>query len=486
MMRNIIELCLAAFRFAIQESLPAECVKRNLLLSSSGDSLIVNNRTYELRRNVHIIAVGKAVAGMVRGAENILGEHVVNGIASVPVGSSIPSGLKTVFHPGALHNLPDSDAVENADKITEFLKDKRAEDQIILFLISGGGSALLPSPVEGISLDEKLEVIRILATNGADIKQLNIVRSALSNLKGGKLAKLGTPSKMVSLIISDVIGDPVQLISSGPTVLEKSDNRSPLEVLKELNVSDKIPDKVLEFLSSTKCNNTLDAGDVDINNLIVCNNEKVLEQLVNFFNNNKTQSSLVTSSLEGDATELGVHFADFILQLSQRASVDKKELQSFLRTLNIENTDIDFDSLTNAKRIVLLFGGETTVKFNSTLLIGPDAKGGRNQEFVLSTFKRLLEKSANSSESANQLKNFAFFSLGTDGQDGPTDAAGAFITSDDVRNWDGSIDHVTDALDGKNSYGFWATQHNKGANLVKTGKTGTNLMDVQILYFDFT
>ncbi|KAH7697191.1 MOFRL family protein, partial [Aphelenchoides avenae] len=245
---KLAEVSLQAFKNAIQEVLPQECVRKSLQLD--GNQLTVQGRQYELNHNVHIVAIGKAAVGMVEGAEAALGGHVVDGIASVPVGSRIHDGLKTKLYAGAEHNLPDAAAAENARRIEKFLERVRAADQIVLFLISGGGSALLPAPVPGISLEEKLDVIKLLAQNGADIKQLNIARIALSRLKGGKLARKAAPAKCISLIISDIVGDPIDLISSGPTVLSRTDRRSPLDVLRELNLTEKVPRKILDVFEA--------------------------------------------------------------------------------------------------------------------------------------------------------------------------------------------------------------------------------------------
>uniref|UniRef100_A0A915D6E7 Glycerate kinase n=1 Tax=Ditylenchus dipsaci TaxID=166011 RepID=A0A915D6E7_9BILA len=316
--------------------------------------------------------------------------------------SQIPSGLKTKFLTGALNNLPDAEALENANKIAEFLQKVRAQDQIILFLISGGGSALLPSPIDGIILEEKLEVIRMLATNGADIKQLNLVRSALSKLKGGKLAQMGAPSKMISLIISDVIGDPLQLIASGPTVLDKSDVRTPQQVFDELGVKQKIPQNVAHLLSSSKISPTTEVceSEVDVNNVIVCNNQQVLKLLAQHFQQNgQVYPLIITSTLEGDT--------------SQKKSLDTQSVVELCKKLGVkDNLQIDSTSWKDFKKVVLLFGGETTVKFDA-LLVGQNCKGGRNQEFVLSTFYTLLKAKKNCSEDCGK---YAFFSLGTDGQ----------------------------------------------------------------------
>ncbi|KAF7638013.1 hypothetical protein Mgra_00002466 [Meloidogyne graminicola] len=174
--------CLSAFKTTLNKTTLSSYICKSL--SIDGNQLKIAGRSYLLDKNVHLIAIGKAAPVMVEETEKIFSQHFVDGIASVPSGSHIPQNLKTQFLFGAENNLPDEKALENTKQIENFIQCIKQPNQLILFLISGGGSALLPAPIFGITLEDKLKIIKLLQNNGADIKQLNIVRQALSRLKG--------------------------------------------------------------------------------------------------------------------------------------------------------------------------------------------------------------------------------------------------------------------------------------------------------------
>uniref|UniRef100_A0A914DTQ8 Glycerate kinase n=1 Tax=Acrobeloides nanus TaxID=290746 RepID=A0A914DTQ8_9BILA len=408
---------------------------------------------------------------MVVGAEEQLGRHVIRGIASVPVGTSIKQKLKTEFYEGAENNLPDYKAMETAEKIEKFLGEIVSPNDIVLFLISGGGSALLPAPVHGITLEEKLQVIRLMSTRGADIKQLNTVRIALSRLKGGQLGLKAAPAKAISLIMSDIIGDPLNLIASGPTVRCEESLENPIDILKQLDLLNEIPPYVLEYLKNQSPESLTDSK-VEITNVVVGNNQFMLRTLADSFANSGIQSIVATEPVEGDATQVASKYVDFMLGASKLSS----------SKTSIGGLDSEFSTVHSPT--IFIFGGETTVNFPRDINLSV-AKGGRNQEMVLAFLKKLLELYKSEKKIPAAKLHFAFFSLGTDGQDGPTDATGALITSEDVPSSSEEIDvvlhEVDSSLKSKNSYGYWS-KFNDGANHVKIGKTGNNLMDVQLLY----
>lgn len=513
-MKSLIRHTLHAFQQSINDVLPDLCVQK--ALSVNEKILTVNGESYHLNNNVHIVAFGKAACKMVEGAERILGVEVVGGIASIPIGSTIPINSKINFYTGAENNLPDENSIKNTQLILDYIRKIRDKENIILFLISGGGSALLSLPLEGITLEHKLSTISTLTKAGADIKQLNLIRSALSNVKGGKLAKFGFPSKMIGLIMSDVIGDtacsiginerqdkganiqhqvhdsqnPLKYIASGPTVINDQsstqDQLTPLDVVCKLNATDKIPKSVLSALTmyelSGKCADCFSHPYEDVNNLIVGDNSLLLASLAKNLEKTGTKTLILTKELDGNASSLGEKFAASILHLSPSNS-----LQDSLPRIHASISRDSVNMIEPGNKIYLLFGGESTVLFNDVQTVS-NALGGRNQEFVLSTYLTILQNPATSRICPT---NFAIFSLGTDGQDGPTDAAGAFISSDDIAAFlaltdeekDSFIDDAKRSLISKNSYNFWTTYRN-GDNLVKIGKTGNNLMDVQIIYLE--
>lgn len=461
-------LSIRAFRAAVAAVQPYERVRESLRLVN--DVLTVGKRSYKLERNLHMAAIGKAALGMVRGAESVLHGHIVDGIASVPRRTirNIPpeAHLKTQFFEGATDNLPDEDACRNADRI-EYMARRLTADDIFLVLLSGGGSALLPAPIYSISLDEKLATIKAMTSRGADIKQLNTVRKALSRLKGGKLAEVAHPAKVVSLIVSDIVGDPVELIASGPTVPHHEslmEWQDPVKILKQLEAWPKVPASVQ--LALHKHVPTPDKGEkVDVNNIIITNNETAISGISKYLEEFGYLCHTVSTTVAEDAQAYGRKLAYIVSSMLTGKTASYSLKTSEISTANANCADAD--------NIVLLFGGECTVTLKGK------GKGGRNQEIVLSALSKLLEES-----SRTLLGDFAILSAGTDGQDGPTDAAGAVLTSDDLKfvknngRWEKS--DVDVFLNKNDSFNFWKVFRD-GACHINTGPTGTNVMDVQIL-----
>ncbi|CAK5037980.1 unnamed protein product [Meloidogyne enterolobii] len=478
--------CLSAFKTTLNSSTLGAYI--NKCLSLNGNQLKVADRLYLLNKNVHLVAIGKAAPVMVESTEKILGQHFVDGIASVPTGSIIPNNLKTQFLFGAENNLPDEQASENTKEIENFVKFIGRPNQLILFLISGGGSALLPAPINGITLEDKLEIIKLLQNYGADIKQLNVVRQALSRLKGGGLSRLASPSQQISLIVSDIIGDPIELISSGPTVILNKSSLEPMEIINKLGIKrEQIGQKIIKVFEQREEKVKEEEKEVDILNVIVANNSMILKELSAHLNSAGFIPIIVTNCLEGNATKLGQSMARILVKLATQAKHLALDISNFLKEEFSVNVDISNINISKNDKIVLIFGGESTVCFDSSQVL-PEAKGGRNQEMVLSVLNELLLLGEEEKEILNGLE-FVFTSLGTDGQDGPTDAAGAFICSDDLLNksteqLSSLSTKVKAALKGKCSYQFWS-EFNEGRNIVKIGKTGMNVMDIQMLIFKF-
>ncbi|KAL3091660.1 hypothetical protein niasHT_024242 [Heterodera trifolii] len=479
----LVDQLLSAFKSALREVNPSASVQK--ALSVRDGKLFVQNRAFELHKNVHLVAFGKAAPAMVQGAERVLGEHIRRGIASVPMKIDIPSGLKTEFCTGAEHNLPDERAVENTKRIEQFVSEANsAPDQLILFLVSGGGSALLTAPISGVSLNDKVALIRQVQNNGADIKQLNVVRTALSRVKGGGLAKLGRPSKMISLVISDIVGDPLELISSGPTIVSAKSYANPIAILNDLGILDKVPIRLVDALRSAHLEkDQYDPSPTDALNVIIASNSILLDNLANqindCFNSLSISPFIVTNRLEGNATELGMRFAKLIKQSMVNGKLDRSMIADFD---DDSQRSAEFDS----QRVVVLFGGESTVRFDAKKAT-QNAKGGRNQEMVLSAFHHLAECWSDLPKETKSQCQFALFSIGSDGQDGPTDAAGAFLTNDDLEGLSENLQlasEIEQLLNSKCSYHFWSDYRN-GKNLIKIGKTGVNVMDVQMLLLNF-
>ncbi|KAI6186848.1 hypothetical protein M3Y98_00177700 [Aphelenchoides besseyi] len=439
-------------------------------LHIQGNKLVVNKKGYHLDGNVRIVAFGKAGVEMVRGAEEALGRHVLDGIALVPCKPSQTGDLKSEFYEGAEGNLPDQQALENTIKLLDFLDKKlpNKSELLVLFLVSGGGSALLTAPVQGVSLSEKLEVTRLLASNGADINELNDVRMVLSNVKGGKLVKRVAPSRAISLIISDIVGGQIEKVSSGPTVPQNCCPIRAEKILKKFDLWHKIPESVRKVIKTTCF--VEEISSAEINNVLICDNRILLEKLKDRLESNDIPTLIVNAELTGNAQDVGKQLSVPLL----------KWICDDLSNLSVPFSSSPFQFLVpNSKVFAWLYGGETTVRF-PTNLNNTNPKGGRNQEMSLSVLHELQKCMAEEPPQSQSKRSFIFMSLGSDGQDGPTDAAGAFVSSE---SWKGtSLEEVTHHLENKSSYDFWSKFQN-GRFHVKTGKTGSNLMDCQLIVF---
>ncbi|MCK4861852.1 MAG: DUF4147 domain-containing protein [Rhodobacteraceae bacterium] len=317
------------------------------------------------------------------------------------------------------HPVPDENGAAAGQAVIDLLKTTAAND-VVLALISGGGSALLPAPVEGVSLADKAEVSRILLGAGVDITQMNLVRQHLSRLKGGGLARLAAPAKLHGYILSDVIGDDLRVIASGPTVAPIATRSVARELLINLNVFDQMPVSVQAYL---KVNAPEAAATPSENTLIGSNGHSLRAMQVASGN-----GIIVSESLTGDVSEA----AELIL---------KSALQ------NPANT--------------LIFGGETTVTIRG------NGKGGRNQELALRV--AMLAENEN-------LGDWLFLSGGTDGRDGPTDAAGGIVDGNTVQRIRNAGENPEALLANNDSYAALKA----AGDLLMTGATGTNVADVQV------
>lgn len=245
------------FAAAVEAVQPDTVVRQSI--ERKDDSVIINGQKFPLKHNLHLVGFGKAVLGMAVEAERIMGDHLVRGVISVPHGIQqtlkqhgkghllLKENSRIRVMEGAKHNLPDTDAQRAAEQIKQ-LASELTEKDVLLVLISGGGSALLPAPIPPILLQEKLDVTRKLAAAGATIQELNTVRRALSFLKGGGLAHYAHPAQVVALILSDVIGDPLDLIASGPTVRSEVWPEEVLSVLERFKLLNSIPASVKDVL----------------------------------------------------------------------------------------------------------------------------------------------------------------------------------------------------------------------------------------------
>lgn len=438
MKEDMKNICLAIFRAGLAAVDPREAVKRVLRLT--GDDLWVGERKYRLKdfKRIIVVGAGKGSAPMTQAVEEVLGERLDEGLVIVKYGYTAP--LKKVTLVEAAHPIPDEAAQRGAKELLEMVSGL-GEGDLVLCLISGGGSALLPVPVEGVGLGEKQETTRLLLASGASIHEINAVRKHLSRIKGGWLAKAAAPATVVSLVLSDVIGDDLDVIASGPTVGDRSTFGDCLRVIEKYELNAQMPPAVTAHLHKGAEGAVQETPKPDdpvfrtAYHLIVGSNILCLE------------------AAERKAQEIGYH----TLILSSRVEGETREVAKVHGAILKE---ILSSGRPVAPPACILSGGETTV------IIHGKGRGGRNQEFVLACGMEIAG-----------WQGAAVFSAGTDGTDGPTDAAGAFADWRMVERAHAMGLDPDAFLRENDAYTFFE----RLGDFIITGPTNTNVMDIRIL-----
>jgi glycerate 2-kinase len=432
------DTCLAIFRAGLEAVDPYAATKRALRLS--GDELKVGEHTFRLKdfKRIVVVGAGKAGAPMAQAVEEILVDRLEGGLIVVKYGYTAPLKRVKIIEGG--HPIPDEAGQRGAGELLEIVNGL-GKDDLVFCLISGGGSALLPVPVEGVDLAEKQETTKILLESGASIHEINAIRKHLSRIKGGWLAKAAAPATMITLILSDVIGDDLDVIASGPTVGDRSTFSDCLSVIEKYSLASEIPSSVLNHLRAGKAGRAEETPKPDDPvfrtglNLIVGSNMQCLEAAASKAKQMGYQTLILSSLIEGETREA--------------AKVHGAILKEIIRT----GTPL-------APPACIISGGETTVTIRGK------GKGGRNQEFVLACGIEIAG-----------WEGATVFSAGTDGTDGPTDAAGAWTDWRMVERAQAMGLDPGAALQENDAYPFFE----RLGDLIVTGPTNTNVMDIRIL-----
>ena len=417
---------------------PGAAVKRYCRLVK--ENLSVGEKTYNLSRikNTIVIGAGKASAPMAAAIEDLLGDRISNGIVNVKYGHT--DDLKSVKLIEAGHPVPDENGQEGARAILD-LAGIAGKDDLIICLISGGGSALLPLAASDLTLKDKQDTTNVLLACGATIHEINAIRKHLSSVKGGQLAQAAYPAALVSLMLSDVVGDDLDVIGSGPTVPDSSTFSDCAGIFSKYNITDQLPKPVIDHIQagiSGKIPETPKKGD------------KVF---------NKTHNQVIGSNIDAisiarkKADELGYH----TLILS---SMIEGETRDVARVHAAMAKEVLKTGNPLPKPACILSGGETTVTLRGRGL------GGRNQEFVLAAAIDIAGH-----------ENITLLSAGTDGNDGPTDAAGAIVDSNTVKKAARMQLNPHTYLSNNDAYHFFQ----KTGELFITGPTNTNVMDLRVM-----
>jgi len=390
-------------------------------------------------RNIYVVGAGKAGARMAVALERVRGLPIAGGVVNVKYGHI--ARLRHIELNECGHPVPDENGMAGARRIAAIVSGAGTND-LVICLISGGASALLPLPAEGISLADKQATTRALLACGADIRELNTVRKHLSAIKGGQLARMASPASVLTLVLSDVVGDDVDAIGSGPTAPDGSTFADALEIVTRYGLSKRLPKSVrqrLERGSAGLLEETPKAGDAVFErtrNILVGNNRSAVESGAGAARALGYKTLVLSTMIEGDTKNVALMHAAIAREV--RASGQPGRAPA-----------------------CLISGGETTVT-----LAREHGLGGRNQEFVLAAAREVAG-----------MENVVLLSAGTDGTDGPTDAAGAIADGLTLKRAAAKGLDAGEILARNDSYHFFEPL----GDLVRTGPTGTNVADVHVM-----
>lgn len=432
------QAALGIFNAAVRAVDPGEAIRRQL--TREGLRLCIGRETVDLGTVGEIVVVGcgKAAGPMAAAVEEIVGDRIGRGIVVTKYGHVQPTRIIRIREAG--HPVPDDAGSAGGQAVLDHVRGLGFDDLVIV-LISGGGSALTPAPVEGITLAEKQALTKALLACGADIREMNTVRKHISRFKGGQLARAAQPARVVTLILSDIVGDPLDAIASGPTVPDPTTYADALSILDKYRIRGEIPAAIRDRLEAGARGEVSETPKPDnplfarVSNLIVGSNIQALQAAQSEARARGLTPMILSSSIEGETREIArMHAA-----LAREVRTSGNPLPP---------------------PACLISGGETTVTLRGS------GKGGRNQEFVLAAAVDIAG-----------LPQTVILSAGTDGTDGPTDAAGAIADGDTCARALAVGLSPRKALDANDAYPLFE----KLGDLILTGPTKTNVMDVRLV-----
>ena len=422
---------------------PYQCVAEKIDIR--GDDLFIFEKKISLIRTnkVYVIGVGKAVIPMAKAVIDKIGNRITSGLLISKYQIEKEKGefgeKIRIFLGG--HPIPSEQSIESTIKLITFLKKVNKND-LIINLISGGGSALMVLPHDGITLDDIKNLTNVLLKSGAMIQEINTIRKHIDKIKGGGLARMTYPIHMETLILSDVLGDQISMIASGPTSMDETTYADAWEIINKYNIENKIPNGIVNHLIKGMrgdVQETIKPGDEVLNkitntiigslNIAISSAEKAAKVL-------QYNTVILSTKLYGEAREVGKVFGSILANLVESDNLLKKPA-------------------------CVIAGGETTVT------VSGNGKGGRNQELALGAVGQIAN-----------LRDCCLISIATDGEDGPTDAAGAFVTGRTKSSAkEKGLDYEQYLAD-NDAYNFFKITE----NLVKIGPTGTNVNDLLLLF----
>lgn len=421
---------------AVRAVEPAAAVRRHL--SRRRNVLRVAGRRYDLQsiHQIIVVGAGKAAAPMAAAVEAILGARITAGIVIVKYGHAVPLHRIRVVEAG--HPLPDAAGQRGAEELLALARGAGPHD-LVVCLISGGGSALLPAPAGGMSLDDEITATNLLLRSGATIQEVNTVRKHLSQIKGGRLVA-ASPARVVALILSDVLGDPIDAIASGPAAPDPTTFGDALEVIHRYGLADKMPVSAMAYLQQGAAGREPETPKPRdpvfrrVQTVLVGSNDQAVAAAAARARALGFRTLILTTRLEGEAREAARVFCSVVLGIGTRR-------------------------MPIAPPACLLAGGETTVTMRG------QGRGGRCQEFALASGPTIAGWA-----------NTVVAAFGTDGTDGPTDAAGALVDGETATRARSLGLDAGRALDDNDSYPFFQ----RLGDLLMTGPTRTNVNDIYL------
>jgi len=418
---------------------PKKAVKRTIKVQ--GGHLLSDNIDFDLNEfnRVYVVGGGKAGGSMAEAVEDLLGDRISEGMVNVLKGTEDKYQIRRIKLNGASHPIPNMDGVRGVGQMLS-IADRAREDDLLVVLISGGGSALMPYPAEGVGLEEFRELTEMILKSGATINELNAVRKHLSAFKGGQLAERSYPATVISLVLSDVVGDPLDTIASGPTATDETTYSDALNVLHRYCLWDRTSESIRRRLENGvegRVRETPKSGDrtfKKVFNLVVGSNlvaaKTAIERAIILGYN----TVLLSTRIEGEARHVGTVFAG----IAKEAAISSHPVPV---------------------PTAVVIGGETTVSVTGS------GRGGRNQEVALSAAMRLEELDA------------VIAAMATDGIDGPTEAAGAIVDGFTIKRARDIGLNPLESLRNNDSNSFFSSLGDE----IITGPTGTNVNDLTLI-----
>ena len=434
------EILRHVFDAALKAVAPDAALLRHVRLDGAGrGELVADGRRWNLAdRRVRVLGAGKGVAPMAQALEDMLGERLDQGFVVVKYDHGLP--LKRICQAEAGHPVPDEAGVRATGRMLEMARTSTERD-LLICLLTGGASALTPAPAPGLSLADLRRTTRLLLDCGATIHELNAVRKHLSVFSGGQLARAAGRATVLSVIVSDVVGDPLDVIASGPTVPDPSTFADCLRVVEHYGLRWKMPQSIWAHIEGGLQGRTPETPKADepafgrVRNVLVASVKQALEAAADEAARCGFVPRILTTAMSGEARRTAAQLV-----------AEARRAQAGLRPGDAP--------------LCLLAGGETTVTIRGS------GKGGRNQEMALAATLELADD-----------RGIDLTCVGTDGTDGPTDAAGGYAFSGDLARLRAIGLHPKESLDANDSYPLLL----KAGTLLRTGPTRTNVMDMAIM-----